>query len=144
MSTASRRTTIIVLSGLLVVSVCLNLFAAGAWVATRWHRHPLAMMMLSYPPSLRQDLRDRLLAAGPKLKAALFELREARQRMFALMRADPLDREALERAMADVRAKTTELQAIVQAVLAESLEKAPLSERQKIKQPGFGFLLKGF
>ncbi len=144
MSTASRRTTIIVLSGLLVVSVCLNLFAAGAWVATRWHRHPLAMMMLSYPPSLRQDLRDRLLAAGPKLKAALFELREARQRMFAIMRADPLDKEALERAMADVRAKTTELQAMVQAVLAESLEKAPLSERQKIKQPGFGFLLKGF
>ncbi len=144
MSTASRRTTIVVLAVLLLISVCLNLFAAGAWVAMRWQRHPLAMAMLSYPPSVRQDLRERLLAEGPKLKAAMFELREARQRMFAAMRADPLDKEALNRAMADVRAKTTELQAMVQAVLAESLEKAPLSERQKIKQPGFGFLLKGF
>lgn len=144
MSTASRRTTIIVLSILLLISVCLNLFGAGAWVATRWHRHPLAKVMLSYPPSLRQDLRARMLAEAPKLKAAMFELREARQRMFTIMRADPLDKEALERAMADVRAKTTELQAMVQAVLAESLEKAPASERQKIEAPGFDFLLKGF
>ncbi|HZP09309.1 periplasmic heavy metal sensor [Methyloceanibacter sp.] len=144
MSTGSRRATIIVLSVLLLISVCLNLFVAGAWVATRWHSRPLAKVMLSYPPSLRQDMRERLLAEGPRLKAAIFELREARQRMFAVMRADPLDKEALERAMADVRAKTTELQAMVQAILAESLENAPASERQKIRPPGFGFLLKGF
>ena len=143
MTTGSRRTTIIVLSVCLLVSFCLNLFAAGALVATRWLRHPLAAVMLSYPPSLRQDVRQRLVAERDKVRAALVELRDARQRMFAVMRADPLDKEALQRAMADVRVKTTELQALLQAALAASVEQAPLSERQKIEPPGIG-PFKGF
>jgi len=54
------------------------------------------------------------------------------------MRADPLDKEALQRAMADVRVKTTELQVLLQSALAESIEQAPLAERQKIEPPGLG------
>ena len=46
--------------------------------------------------------------------------------MFAEMRADPLDRDALARAMADVRTKTTALQAFFQSALAASLEETPL------------------
>jgi len=67
----------------------------------------------------------------------------SRQRMFAVMRAEPLDKDALQRAMADVRVKTTELQALLQSALAASVEQAPASERQKIQSPGLG-LLKGF
>jgi uncharacterized membrane protein len=137
-TTGLRRTTIIVLSICLLVSVCLNLFAAGALVATRWLRHPLAAVMLTYPPSMRQDVRQRLAAERDKVRASLLELRDARQRMFAVMRADPLDKEALQRAMADVRVKTTALQALLQSALADSLEQAPLSERQKIKPPRLG------
>ena len=138
MTTGSRRTTIIVLSICLLISVCLNLFAAGAFVATRWALHPLAAVMRTYPPSLRQDVRGRLAAERDKVRAAIVDLHEARQRMFAVMRSDPLDKEALQRAMADVRVKTTELQALLQSALAESIEHAPLAERQKIEPPDLG------
>jgi len=137
-TTGSRRTTIIVLSICLLISVCLNLFAVGAFVATRWALRPLAAVMLTYPPSVRQDVRQRLVAERDKVRAALFDLREARQQMFAVMRADPLDKEELQRAMADVRVKTTELQALLQEALAASIEQAPASERQKIGPPRLG------
>jgi uncharacterized membrane protein len=139
----SRRTTIIVLSICLLVSLCFNLFAAGALVATRWLYRPLAAAMLAYPPSLCQDVRQRLAAERDKVRAAIVDLRDSRQRMFAVMRAEPLDKDALQRAMADVRVKTTELQALLQSALAASVEQAPASERQKIAPPGLG-LLKGF
>jgi uncharacterized membrane protein len=137
-TTGSRRTAIIILSICLLLSVCLNLFAAGAFVATRWALHPLATVMRTYPPSLRHDVRERLRAEPGKVRAAIVDLHDARERMFAVMRADPLDKEALQRAMADVRVKTTALQALLQSALADSLEQAPLSERQKIKPPGLG------
>jgi uncharacterized membrane protein len=137
-TTGSKRTTVILLSVCLAISVCLNLFAAGAFVATRWLYRPLAAIMLTYPPSLRHDVRERLSAERDKVRAAILDLHDARQRMFAAMRADPLDKEALQRAMADVRVKTTELQALLQEALAASVEQSPLSERQKIKPPGLG------
>jgi hypothetical protein len=58
--------------------------------------------------------------------------------MFEAMRAEPLDPDALARAMADVRAKTTALQAFFQSALAASLEDIPAGERRKIEPPGLG------
>jgi uncharacterized membrane protein len=142
-TTVSRRTAIIVLTVCLVISICLNLFAAGAWVAARWLDRPFASAastaMQPYPPSLRREIRQRIGAERGPLLAALAELRDARQTMFNLMRADPLDREALQRAMTDVRVKTTALQALLQTAVAESLAQTPPSERQKIEPPGLGF-----
>ncbi len=138
MTTGLGRTIIIVLSICLLVSVCLNLFAAGAWVATRWFYHPLAAIMQTYPPSLRHDVRARLAAEREKVRVAIVDLHDARERMFTVMRADPLDKDALQRAMADVRVKTGALQALLQSALADSIEQAPLSERQKIRPLGLG------
>jgi uncharacterized membrane protein len=138
----SRRTTIIVLAVCLVLSLGLNLFAAGALVAMRWFGSPLGSavgaVMQSYPPALRREVRRELFAKRESLRAAADELREARQRMFLLMRADPIDQEALAGAMAEVRAKTTALQALLQSVVAASLETVPPSERQKIEAPRLG------
>lgn len=58
--------------------------------------------------------------------------------MVQVMRAEPLDREALKRAMANVRTKTTAVQTLLQSGVASSLEKVPASERQKILIPGLG------
>ena len=55
----------------------------------------------------------------------------------------PLDREALASAMADVRTKTTALQAFFQSALAASIEKTPAAERNKIEPPGLGLGLFG-
>ena len=40
--------------------------------------------------------------------------------------------------MADVRVKTTALQAFFQSALAASLEETPAAERKKIEPPGLG------
>jgi uncharacterized membrane protein len=88
-------------------------------------------------------VREKVLADRLTLRAVIADLRDARQRMFAAMHADPLDREALARAMADVRTKTTALQAFFQSALAASLEETPAAERKKIEPPGLGLGLFG-
>lgn len=143
MTTSSRRTTIIVLAVLLLISVCLNLFAAGGFVALRVADRPFVstagMAMAALPPALRQELRRELRERRAELRKAAVDLREARANMVEVMRADPLDREALERAMTAVRAKTAVLQALLQSAVAASLERVPAAERRKIELPGLGF-----
>jgi uncharacterized membrane protein len=134
----SARRTIIILAVCLLVSVSLNLFAFGAFVALRSLSLGTAWgaIMQTYPPSVRRDVRQRVVADRANLRAVIADLREARQRMFETMRADPLDRDALARDMADVRAKTTALQAYFQSALAATLAETSATERKKIEPPG--------
>jgi len=136
---SSRRTVIVVLAVCLALSLSVNLFAAGALFAMRWFHSPggavMAAAMQAYPPDLRREIGRKLFQDRAELRAAGQQLRDARQRMFALMRADPIDHDALAAAMAEVRAKTTALQAMLQKLVAESLESVPPSERQKIEAP---------
>jgi uncharacterized membrane protein len=136
----SARRTIVILAVCLLVSVSLNLFAAGAFVALRSldRSFGLGALMRTYPASVRSEVRQRVLADRATMRAVIADLREARQRMFEAMRAEPLDPDALARAMADVRAKTTALQAFFQSALAASLEDIPAGERRKIEPPGLG------
>jgi hypothetical protein len=55
--------------------------------------------------------------------------------MFVLMRADPIDHEALDGAMEEVRAKTTALQALLQSVLAASLETVSPRSGRRSRHP---------
>jgi uncharacterized membrane protein len=115
-----------VLAILLLISVALNLFAAGALVATNWMHRPLGSaveaVMRSYPPSVRAEVRSRLFADRDVVRTAFAALGEARTRMFALMRAEPFDEKALREAMADVREKTATVHALLQAALLASLK----------------------
>ena len=110
MTAAPRRRTTLILAIALAVSLCLNLFAGGAWLAGRWFdrrvEETAASVMRAYPPELRRDVLRRLLQDRAELRSAVGGLREARQRMVAVMRADPLDRAALDAAMAEVRSRT--------------------------------------
>ncbi len=142
MITVLRRRTTLILAIALVASLCANLFLGGAWVAGRWFERRMetitASVMRAYPPELRRDVLHRLLQDRAELRSAVGGLREARQRMFALMRADPLDRGALAQAMAEVRVRTGALQALLQSALADSLAETPAEERAKILPPAAG------
>jgi uncharacterized membrane protein len=146
-TTASRRRTTLILAIALAASLCLNLFLGGAWLAGRWFERRVettaASVMRSYPPELRRDVLRRLLQDRTELRAAVGGLREARQRMFAVMQADPLDRGALDQAMAEVRVRTGVLQALLQSALAASLAETPVEERRKIQSPAVGLGLLG-
>ena len=147
MSTAPRRRTTLILAIALAASLCVNLFLGGAWLAGRWFERRVeataASVLRAYPPELRRDVVLRLLQDRAELRAAVGGLREARQRMVAVMRADPLDRAALDAAMAEVRARTGALQALLQSALAASLAETPAGERAKILPPTVGLGLLG-
>jgi uncharacterized membrane protein len=145
--TGPRRRTTLILAIVLAVSLCLNLFAGGAWLAGRWIDRRLetasASVMRAYPPEVRRDVLRRLLQDRTGLRAAVGGLREARQRMVAVMQADPLDRGALESAMAEVRTRTGALQALLQSALVDTLAETPAEERAKILPPAAGLGLLG-
>jgi uncharacterized membrane protein len=140
--TAPRRRTPLILAIALTASLCLNLFLGGAWLAGRWFDRRVeataTSVMRAYPPEIRRDVLRRLLRDRTELRAAVAGLRDARQRMFAVMRTDPLDRSALGETMAEVRARTGALQALLQAALADSLMETPVEERRQIRSPAIG------
>jgi hypothetical protein len=59
----------------------------------------------------------------------------ARRQMFQTMRAVPFDAAALDKAYADMRARTTDLQAIGQQILVDAVSHAPDDLRAQIKSP---------
>ena len=138
----TRRTTVIALSVCLLISFSLNLFAGGAWVAGRWIdsriERSISRVAQPYPPALRREIVRNLREDRVELLAAARDFRAARQRLFAAMRAEPLDRDAVVAAMTDVRAKTDALQALLQTSVLRSLETTPAAERQQIQSPGPG------
>jgi uncharacterized membrane protein len=147
LTTALRRRATPILAIVLAASLCLNLFLGGAWLAGRWFERRVetvaASVMRAYPPELRRDVLRRLLQDRAELRSAVGGLREARQRMFAVMRADPLDRGALDAAMAEVRARTGDVQALLQSALVASLAEMPAAERAGIQPPAGGLGLLG-
>jgi hypothetical protein len=77
----------------------------------------------------------RLAAERDKVRAAIVDLRDSRQRMFAVMRAEPLDKDALQRAMADVRVKTTELQRSFSRLSRQVSNRRPLPNARRSRPP---------
>ncbi|MEO8668514.1 MAG: periplasmic heavy metal sensor [Bauldia sp.] len=91
----------------------------------------------SFPGKIRDAIIAEAAEEKGPLRAALFDLRTARQTMFAAMRAEPFDPAALDRAFADVRAKTATLQSLGQALVGEAVAAAPPGVRQQIEPPGW-------
>ncbi len=137
-----RGRTAFVLLVVLVVSVALNFFGAGLIVAGVGLQKRLAgfdrsVMQIAerFPREIRRAVAADLIARREEGFKALDELRAARREMFAAMRAEPFDRLRLERALANVRAKTQTLQAFGQSALATALSAVPAETRTKIRPP---------
>lgn len=136
MNTRTQPRLIATLSVALLISLCLNLFAAGTWLTGLWLQRgaqpAVERTLAGYPVELRREVARRLLADREAVRAAVQSLREARQTMLARMRAEPLDRIALDAAMAEVRTATTALQTRVHLALGASIEQAPAHLRSAI------------
>jgi uncharacterized membrane protein len=131
-----------ILVGLLVVSLAANFLVLG-FAAARYHGldDPDAIDRIvtlgarAFPRELRGPIGDQLGRHRGELRSALRDLGEARREMFRQMAAQPLNREALDAAFADVRAKTDRLQRLGQQLVEDALEQAPPEERAKIHAP---------
>lgn len=128
---------------LLFLSLAANLLIAGFAVGRVAGPRPpggdierlVTMGMGDFPPEIRRDVMARARDNRSQFRAKVNDVEVARQRMFQAMRAEPLDRKALEAAFADLRQKTNELQLAGQELVAGALADSPPDVRRHIRPP---------
>lgn len=139
--TLTGRTAIAVLAALalsLVVNFGLAGFLAARSFPDRVRAAPAerlaALGPRALPPALRSDVAARLGPQSPALKAALKDVRDARQAVFAAMRVEPYDRAKVEAALAALRGRLDAVSALGEAAILDALDAAPADLRAAIGQ----------
>lgn len=138
--TARRLNKILVA---ILIPMTIFAFLSAGTAAWMW-RNPGAVMAVRqavdiYPPALRRSIRAEFRESRGAVSGDIARIDEARRRMFELMRAEPLDEEAVRAAMTEVREAVTALQAIGQEHLLKVMREADPAERAKIRVPEEGF-----
>ncbi|MQT12991.1 periplasmic heavy metal sensor [Segnochrobactrum spirostomi] len=130
------RTALAVLVAL-AASLALNFVGIGYLSAlmTREHRPPpppMAFGLKPFPPEIRERLLVEMRAPDSGIHAAFAAAKAAREKTFAIMRADPLDEAALAAAFAGERAAVSAMIAEGQRNLTDIVKTMPASVRAKI------------
>ena len=87
------------------------------------------------PASERATLRAAIRVHGPQITARYRALRAARDRVRHAFGVQPFDRAALEAAFAGTRTRMADLQAAVQAAIADAAEKLSPAARRDLAPP---------
>jgi uncharacterized membrane protein len=134
-----RRSSLVL--GVLAVSLLINLFIAG-FVLTRWvfwEPEPwlgriFAIAAVGHPPpAIREKMDAELRADDSSIRSAIDAVRQARREVRMAMRAEPFDAAALDKAYADLRARSTDLQTMIHGATARAIAASPAEERAKIE-----------
>lgn len=110
-----------------------GLFAGGALRDGDQPRpaRALAAFLRSLPEEARPVLRQSFRARRPELRAKIAAMAEARGEIADLLARDDLDRARLDAAFVELRARTTEVQALLHEVVAEAMMELPPEVRAK-------------
>ena len=137
-----RGPLLIVLAAVLLLSLAANLVVAGFTFARFAGPRPggdieriVAIGIRAFPPEIRKAIVDGSKAKRDEMKSLVDSVKEARQRMFEAMRADPFDPAALETAYADLRQKTSVLQEAGQQIVLDAVANASPEVRSRIRPP---------
>ncbi|MCX5495936.1 periplasmic heavy metal sensor [Kaistia dalseonensis] len=90
----------------------------------------------SLPPDLRRGITAALDQRKDDLRSASRGVRDARLALFAAMRAEPFNADAVRAAFADLRGKLAATSEIGQDAIVDALEKATPETRAAIEPPG--------
>lgn len=137
----------------LIVSLGLNLFFGAMILGRHFHQprgemfaeravpgadRPLRRiaqrMFASLPDDQRPILESAFAAQRPKLAAASQAAREAREKVRVILNADTLDPAALDRAFADLRARTEEVQLVMHAAIANAAARMSPEGRKRLAE----------
>lgn len=124
----------------LAVSLALN-FTLGGFVSARMFMpHPpprggfstfMTAADRAFPQEMREALRDDLFN-DPSVKTHFEALRADRRKMFAVMRAEPFDPDALKSVLDEIQANTSALQQAGHAALERIVAQTPADVRARI------------
>jgi uncharacterized membrane protein len=95
----------------------------------------VALGIRSFPPEIRRTILDGVRQQRDQIRGRIDAMQDARMHMFEVMRDDTFDRQALDAAFDDVRAKTDDIQKLGQDIVAAAVADAPADVRRKIKPP---------
>ncbi len=122
----------------LFLSLGANLFLGGLFAggALRGGDAPrparaLAAFLGSLPEEARPLLRESFRSRRPELRAKIAAMAEARGEIAELLARDDLDRARLDAALVKLRARTTEVQALLHEIVAEAMMELPPEVRAK-------------
>jgi Spy/CpxP family protein refolding chaperone len=101
----------------LIVSVCANLLLAGVMVGGRWH-HPQPWWR-DVPEEVRPILKQAFDSHKAEFDARRDAVRQARQKVAELLKADPIDQAALDQALADLSQKSQSIQVLGNMMMVE-------------------------
>lgn len=140
MTLSPRKQTVLVVA--LLASVLVNLVALGfvgavASVAM-FRREIVREAVVTYPPPVRRAFMAELFENRAALREALRDLRQARADFHAAIVAESYDRNAVETAGEEVRARADAMLALLEAMLADTAERVPDDVRRQIPRLGLG------
>jgi uncharacterized membrane protein len=141
------------LLGLLVVSLGVNIFLGSMMIGRHFHRphgqmfaeravpgadRPLRRiaqrMFSSIPDDQRPILEQAFADQRPNFSAAGQASREARERLRVVLSTEPFDAAALDRAFADLRARTDDVQKVMHTTIASAAAKMSPAGRKKLAE----------
>ncbi|WGF86556.1 periplasmic heavy metal sensor [Marinivivus vitaminiproducens] len=136
---ALSRKILIGLAAVLLLSLAANLFTGGWWLGRSWHHGPpghggggpgyhrfIGRAPDAARPVLRQAFREREEA----LRRAFGAVRDARRDVRQALDADPFRRERLDAALAELRARSTDVQVLMHGAIAEAAGSLPSEQRR--------------
>jgi len=82
----------------------------------------------------RQSVMDQLKGHADDFSALNQDLREQRQTLIRLLRADTFDRKAVDDALVELRRRNDALQTAMESAIADAVEKLPASARKHLAQ----------
>lgn len=132
MTLTGRKGTIIVVA--LIVSVCINLAAAGLAIGHRWHDGPgrgMWGMMRGVPEEAQPLVKEVFDANRAEFDAKRAAVDEARQRVAAILQADTIDRAELDIALAGMQQRLGEMFQVGQKVIGDVAQKLPPDVRKE-------------
>jgi uncharacterized membrane protein len=114
----------------LIVSLCVNLLMAGIMIGGRWH-HP-APWWREIPEEARPVMKQVFESNRAEFKTRLGAVRQARETVAGLLKADPIDQARLDQALAELSQQSQAMQQFGDNIMVEAAKQLPTDVRQQM------------
>lgn len=101
----------------LIVSVCVNLLLAGVMIGGRWHHD--GPWWRQVPEEARPIMRQAFESHKAEFHARRDAVRQARQKVADLLKADPIDQAALDQALAELSQESQSIMQLGNTMMVE-------------------------
>lgn len=107
----------------LIVSACVNLLLAGIMIGGRWHGP--GPWWKDIPEEARPVMKQAFESNKAEFDARRDAVRQARQKVADILKADPIDQAALDQALAELSQRSQSIQELGNSMMIEVAKQLP-------------------